>query len=65
MSRGCEVGAVKCIREGNIHQRAFAQGGTDKAVGQIAHARKAGERSALLDKFYPGEGVLVASWISL
>ena len=62
---GCGVGAVKYIREGNSHQGGFAQGGTDKTVGQIAHAGKAGERSALLYKFYPGEGVLVLSWVSL
>lgn len=62
---GCGVGADKCIREGNIHQRAFAQGGTDKTVRQIAHAAKAGEGRALLAKFYTREGALVLSWVSL
>ena len=53
------------MREGNGHQGVFAQGGTDKTVGQVAHAGKAGEGSALLDKFNPGEGALVLSWVSL
>ena len=40
-------------------------GDTNETMGQIAHARKVGKRSALLDKLYPGEGILVLSWVSL